>query len=126
MNVQTIVSVFLISSVVSVITLAYLNIAAARKKVKVPFMEFIPFTYGIVGLINLFVITSFGSNYSIFVGMLFGLALSTIGRFKLNLPTKLFNFTKQTEYQVHIYAMVLYAAIFHFIITPSTEYIIGN
>ena len=50
--------------------------------------------------------------------MIFGILLSIIGRFGLDLPIKLFNFTKKTSYKVHIYAIILYAIIFRFIITP--------
>ena len=56
--------------------------------------------------------------------MIFGLLLSIIGRFSLNLPIKLFNFTKNTAYQVHIYAIILYAIIFRGIITPLINYFI--
>jgi hypothetical protein len=118
-------NVFVISSFVSIITLTYLGRAYIRHDCpsKVPFesfLIFIPLLYGIFGIINYYVVKRFGYQYSFLVGILFGLKLSVIGRFWLNLPQLLFGFTKNTEYKVHIYAMILYACIFQFIITPLT------
>lgn len=63
----------------------------------------IPLMYGLAGIINYIIIKKYGINYSLVTGMLFGLILSSIGRFALDLPIKLFNFTVQNDYLVHIY-----------------------
>ena len=73
---------------------------------------------------NYYIITNYGNNYSIIVGMALGILLSIIGRFGLDLPIKLFNFTKNTSYQVHIYATIMYAMIFRLLVTPLINYII--
>ena len=131
LNIKKSVNIFIISSFVSLITLGYVGQAYVSQgcPFNVPyelFPIFIPLLYGIFGLVNYYVVKQFGSKYSFLVGILFGLLLSFIGRFGLNLPELIFGFTKKTEYNVHIYAMVLYAIIFHFLITPLTEYIILN
>ena len=117
--------VFIISSLVSLITLGYLGVAYMIKGYPstVPYKLFIlviPVAYGLFGIINKYVIKRFGIEYSLVVGALFGLILSSIGRFVLNLPQLLFNFTKETEYQVHLGAILLYACILRYIITPLT------
>ncbi len=45
------------------------------------FPIFIPLLYGIFGLINYYIISKYGNNYSIIVGMALGILLSIIGRF---------------------------------------------
>lgn len=122
-------NIFIIASSVSIITLGYLGSAYGLSKCpsNIGYMWFpvlIPLIYGIFGLINEYIIDTMGINYSFVVGATFGLLLSLVGRFILNLPVLLFNFTKSTEYKVHIYAMIMYAAIFQFIITPLTQYIV--
>ena len=129
MNLKTIPNVFFMSSFISIITLGYIGIAYNNKHrpSSIPyelFPIFIPLLYGIFGLINYYIITDYGNNYSIIVGMLFGILLSIIGRFGLDLPIKLFNFTKNTSYNVHIYAIIMYAIIFRLLVTPLTNYII--
>ena len=120
------INVFIISSIVSLITLGYTGLAYLRKgyPAQVPYKLFIliiPILYGLLGIINKYVVLQFGLKYSLLVGALFGLLLSFIGRFTLNLPIVLFDFTKETEYQVHLVAMLLYAGIFRYIITPITK-----
>ena len=119
----------LISSSISIITLGYIGFAYKNnnRPPKIPyelFPIFIPLLYGIFGLINYYIISNYNNNYSFIVGMIFGILLSIIGRFGLDLPIKLFNFTKKTSYKVHIYAIIMYAIIFRFIITPLINYII--
>ena len=58
----------------------------------------IPLGFGIVGTIN----------YNIFIGLFYGLILSYIGRFYLDLPTILFNIDKNDHHIVHLYAIVIY------------------
>jgi hypothetical protein len=122
-------SIFLISGLISVITLFYLG-AAFRKHgspASVPYHLFIimiPLLYGLFGLINYYVVQKYGQFFSLLVGAVFGLLLSLIGRFILNLPILIFGFTKKTEYKVHIYATLLYAGIFQLIISPITNKLI--
>ena len=129
LNLKKTTTIFIISSFVSIITIGYLGLAYNKQNrpSNIPyelFPVFIPILYGIFGLVNYYAIIKYGTNYSFFVGMLFGLILSLIGRFGLNLPKLLFNFTETTQYKVHIYAIFIYASIFQFIITPLTNYII--
>tara|TARA_B110000977_G_C11071735_1_gene489762 strand:- start:2204 stop:2596 length:393 start_codon:yes stop_codon:yes gene_type:complete len=121
--------VFIISGFVSIITLVYVGLAYKKNNCPptIPyglFPIFIPILYGVFGIINYYIINNVGVYYSWLVGILFGLILSLIGRFMLNLPILLFNFTKRTEYNVHLYAMLIYSCIFQFIITPLTKFII--
>ena len=129
MNLKTNINVFIISSFISIITLGYIGIAYNNKNrpSTIPyelFPIFIPLLYGIFGVINYYIISKYGNNYSIIVGMVFGILLSIIGRFGLDLPIRLFNFTRNTSYQAHIYALILYAIIFRLLVTPLTNYII--
>jgi hypothetical protein len=129
LNLKKTTTIFIISSFVSIITIGYLGLAYNKQNrpSNIPyelFPVFIPILYGIFGLVNYYAIIKYGTNCSFFVGMLFGLILSLIGRFGLNLPKLLFNFTETTQYKVHIYAIFIYASIFQFIITPLTNYII--
>jgi hypothetical protein len=81
----------------------------------------IPLLFGIFNEINTIVIKKYNNiNYSLIVGAIFGLLLSSIGRFYLNLPKLLFGF-KQNEHNVHIIAVILYALIFRLIATPLTK-----
>jgi len=128
MNLKTNLTVFFISSFISIITLGYVGIAYKNnnRPSTIPyelFPIFIPLLYGIFGLINYYIITKYENKYSLIVGMVFGILLSIIGRFVLDLPIKLFNFTKNTSYKVHIYAVIIYAIIFRWIITPLINFI---
>ena len=129
MNFKKNLGIFLISSFISIITLVYTGIAYNNnnRPSTIPyelFPIFLPLLYGIFGLINYYIISKYGNNYSLFVGMVFGILLSIIGRFGLDLPIKLFNFTKKTSYKVHIYAIIMYAIIFRSLVTPLINYII--
>ena len=124
-------NIFLISSSLPIflITMMYVGSAFSKKgrPSSVPyelFPIFIPLLFGIFGLINYYIIKNYGKNYSLLLGIMFALVLSSIGRFYLDLPVKIFDFTKKTEYQVHFYAPLLYALIFRFILTPLQDMII--
>jgi uncharacterized membrane protein YeaQ/YmgE (transglycosylase-associated protein family) len=122
--------IFLISSFFSIITIAYIYISfnKSHHPIETQFemmVLFLPIIYGIVGVINYYIIENYGDNFSLFVGAIMGLLLSMVGRFILDLPQKIFNFNKNNEKQVHIYAMILYAIILRFIITPVSKYIIN-
>lgn len=121
---------FIVSGFVSLITLFYVTLAYSNKNFQ-PKIHFeliiiaIPVLYGLFGVVNYHTVQKFGTCSSIVVGGLFGLLISVIGRYGLNLPQLIFNFTKKDEYMVHIIAIVLYALIFRFGTTPLTEYIIS-
>lgn len=120
--IKNITNIFFISSFMSIITLTYIGIAFRRsgRPSSIPyelFPIFIPILYGLFGLLNYYIITKYGNNYSILVGAIFGLFLSIIGRFVLNLPIKIFGYTKNTAYKVHIYAIIIYSLIFRFILS---------
>jgi len=122
-------TVFFISSFFSIITLGYIGIAYQNKNrpTTIPYELFpivIPILYGVFGVLNYYIVSNYGNHYSIVVGMVVGLLFSSIGRFGLDLPIQLFDFTKKTSYMVHIYALLLYAIIFRWIITPTVHYII--
>jgi len=123
------IKIFWTHSILSLITLGYIGVAYITKGYPeaVPYKLFIvslPILYGIFGLINCYVIATLGHRYSFIVGAIFGLILSSAGRFIFNLPKLLFDFTDETEYQVHLIAVLLYGSIFQFIMTPLTRYII--
>lgn len=108
------------------VTMTYLGITSNRKNTQIlPYEHIaliIPLLYGIFGVINRYVIDYFDNDwYALIVGALFGIFLSIIGRFYMDLPQQLFGFTAENEYQVHIYASVLYAFIARFIMIPLQE-----
>ena len=88
------------------------------------FPIFIPFIYGLFGILNYIAISQYGDNMSLVVGGIFGILLSFIGRFYLDLPQKMFNFTSNNEHMVHLYAFFLYAIVFRGIMTPILNYVI--
>jgi hypothetical protein len=121
--------IFTASAFVSIITLLYVGMAfnKSNRPSNVPYELFpiiIPILYGIFGLINHFITDKYGDHLSLFVGAAFGLLLSFMGRFALDLPRKIFGFTQKNACLVHFYAVILYALIFRFLITPLTNYII--
>ena len=124
LNLKKYLNIFIISGFVSLITIGYIGRAFINKKcpTTIPYSVFliIPLLYGIFGVLNYYL----ELKYSIVIGMIFGLSLSLIGRFNLNMPQLIFDFTKETEYKVHIIAIILYACIFRLIITPLTRYIV--
>lgn len=83
----------------------------------------LPLLFGIAGVINYNVIY-YGSYNSILVGAIFGMALSMVGRFYFDIPKKLFKMHKNKEKVVHMYAPILYAFIFYFIISPMQDLLI--
>ena len=120
---------FFISGFMSIISFVYVGIAYRKhnRPSGIPYELFpiiIPLLYGIFGVINYYVINKYGIHYSFIVGMFLGLLLSVIGRYQFNLPILLFNYTKKTEWEVHLIAPLIYGAIFQFINTPLVQHII--
>jgi hypothetical protein len=122
------INVFFISGFCAIITMIYLGITFSinNRPSSIPF-ELIalamPILYGIFGVINYYIINEFGNNYSLVIGGIFGLLLSFIGRFILDIPKKLFQMPIDAEYIVHISATLLYSVLFRFIITPLNKYL---
>ena len=54
-------------------------------------------------------------------GALTGLSMSLVGRFKFDLPRKIFGHTTDDAWQVHIKAMILYVGIFLLVIQPLSS-----
>jgi len=104
-----------------IITLSYIGNAYRKNKQDINYellAVFIPAALGIFNVINMKIVEQYGINSSLIVGGIAGLIFSLVGRFKLELPKKIFNI--KDEYKVHLMAPVLYALIFRFIITPLT------
>ena len=87
--------------------------------------EFLPLAISLVyGIAFKFVATSTDDSdsekrtrikKSLLVGALTGLSLSVVGRFGLNLPTKMFKIPAEKAYTVHLVAPVLYMLIFIYV-----------
>lgn len=116
--------IFIISSsfLVFLITFLYLGISYKinGRPNNIPYemiVIIVPLLFGIFGIINYYIIKKYNDkNYSIIVGLIFGLLLSLIGRFYLKLPSKLFKL--KNENIVHIIAMIIYGFIFRVILSP--------
>ena len=97
----------------------YIGLANSKKDI-IKRYEFFPLgvalLFGIYNIINYFLYKKIGNSSAIIMGIAYGLTLSFIGRFIFDLPTRLFGFTRQNESMVHLYASLLYATIFYFII----------
>jgi len=98
----------------------YIGLANSKKDI-IKRYEFFPLgialLFGIYNIINYLLYKKINNDFSaIIMGILYGITLSFIGRFIFNLPTRLFDFSKQNESMVHIYAIILYSAVFYFII----------
>jgi len=73
--------------------------------------------FGIFNIINVYLQRKYKTeNISFFIGSLMGVIFSIIGRFGMNLPTKIFGFNNKNQYQVHLIAFFLYGLIFRIII----------
>jgi len=70
----------------------------------------IQIAYGLANMVNIHFGNTFQSAIS--VGAVFGEILSLIGRYKYDLPVKIFKFSSSNAWKVHIIAPVLYAFIF--------------
>ena len=121
-NYKKILLAFIIGSSLPSVLISnlYIGLANSKKNI-VKRYEFFPFgialLFGIYNIINYLLYKKLKNDSSaIIMGILYGLTLSFIGRFIFNLPTRLFDFTKQNEYMVHIYASILYSLIFYLII----------
>lgn len=98
----------------------YIGIANSKKNI-VKRYEFFPLgialLFGFYNILNYLLYKQIHSDLSAIVsGILFGITLSSIGRFGMDLPYRLFDFTRNNEYMVHVYASILYVGVFYFII----------
>lgn len=112
---------FLRSLSVSVITLLYIGYAYIHsgRPSSVPIaliFIFVPIMYGIFGTIDKIVTDKYKTDYSLLVGAILGLVFSLIGHLILDLPKAIFNYKNGSAHIVHVYAMILYAMIFKFIV----------
>lgn len=112
------------------ITMSYLAYGYAKQKRPndVPYELFpllVPIAFGIFGIINYNAI-KFGSYNSLLVGGVFGLLLSLIGRYYLDIPNKVFGLEGIKQRIVHMYSPILYALIFYIIISPMQDLFICN
>ncbi len=120
---------FLIGSSIIILFITYLYIGHAYRKAGRP--KDIPFEYGIIfiaimyGIFNVINVglqnKGFCPNISIFVGATMGIIFSIIGRFSYDLPIRIFGFTKNNDYLVHIIAPILYGLIFRLSLQPLNE-----
>ena len=122
MNYKQILLAFIIGSSLPSVLFSNLYIGMANtKKDIIKRYEFFPLgialLFGLYNIINYMLYKRLNNDSSaIIMGIVYGLTLSGIGRFIFDLPTRLFHFTKENEYMVHIYASVLYSVVFFFII----------
>lgn len=127
---NTIIS-FFVSSFVSLLTIFYLGYyyrksSSIKSGIDIEYFPIgISITYGLFGMINYRMIQMYGINISYVIGGIMGLLLSIIGRFIYKLPVKIFGFTNKNDYSVHFIAVVMYALIFRYIITPLTIYVLN-
>ncbi len=116
-------------------TFSYTGVAYRRsgRPKEIPFEILalaIPLMFGVMNILNIFIQSNLklnfkGKNFVIaaVVGAVTGLTFSFLGRFGLDLPSKIFNISPDKEWTVHIIAPLLYAAIFALIIQPINEYL---
>lgn len=121
-NYKKILLAFIIGSSLPSVLISnlYIGIANARKGI-VKRYEFFPLgvalLFGTYNVINYLLYKKIKSDMSaIIMGIAYGLTLSSIGRFGMDLPFKLFDFTRANEYMVHVYASILYSGVFYFIV----------
>lgn len=112
---------------VFVITFIYTGAAfrASERPSDVPFEQIalgVPLLFGLMGIVNWYVIKHYGNYSSFIVGAIHGLILSLLGRFILHLPSKIFDI-QSNKWQVHIIAPILYGLIFLFILTPLQKHL---
>ena len=98
----------------------YIGIANSRKDI-VKRYEFFPFgialLFGIYNVLNYLLYKEINNDLSaVIMGIIYGLTLSSIGRFGMDLPVRLFDFSRKNESMVHLYASILYVGVFYFII----------
>lgn len=94
----------------SFITISYLT-HQANKDINLNKLEIlVRIAYGLANIVNV----HFGNTLesSLIVGAMFGFLLSVVGRFRFQIPRKVFGMKKETEWRVHVVAPILYALIF--------------
>jgi len=97
------------------ITLVYLafahDYAGQPDDVNLPYIAVLSrLGYGFGNMLNVLLGNSIQS--AAFSGSALGLIFSLIGRFKLNLPSRIFKMEKDDEWKVHLIAPIMYATIF--------------
>jgi hypothetical protein len=109
------------SSIVSLVTFIYVGYAFnnAGRPSGVPLevvMIGVPIMYGLTGMLDFYITEKYKANYSLFLGAIVGIIFSLFGNLALDLPRTIFRFKNGNS--VYLYAAVLYALIFRFILHP--------
>ena len=81
--------------------------------------------FGLANIVNLLIDPDQSRWWITFlVGATLGVLFSLVGRFGYDLPRRIFNFNKKTEWRVHPIAFFLYGLIFAIIVRPLNRYIL--
>lgn len=108
------------------ITMSYLGAAYRTSKYRetIPYELFplmVPLFLGTANVINMRLVSRYGANVSLLVGLVVGLLMSLLGRFGLDLPRKLFGMPQGMRHRVHVIAPLLYAVLYRVVMTPLTK-----
>tara|TARA_Y100000389_G_C17450234_1_gene514300 strand:+ start:32 stop:427 length:396 start_codon:yes stop_codon:yes gene_type:complete len=113
----------------SLVTFVYLIYFNNKNKSDIDYFSLTPLiliAFGIGSILNYIVIQKLKNpNYSLLVGVFFGLSLSFIGRFVIKIPKKTFKLKPNHEFIVHIIAPFIYALIFRYNIQNLQKITIG-
>lgn len=123
MNTKLLLQVFILGSSLfsTIITQAYVGFANNKKKIIKNYEMFVPLIsiiFGVFAVIAYKLYKTYNKlkNYVfLIIGAILGLLLSGIGS-GMELPTKLFDFTKENKHLVYPIAMVLYSGIFELVV----------
>jgi hypothetical protein len=126
MNKKSLHAFIISSSVVSFfVTALYIGYGMSQNKETLSIIPHIEWFFTIIPIMyGLFGVLSWELKNPAIIGGILGLILSIIGRFYLDLPSKMFGHSKD-EWLVHVYAIPLYALVFMYIITPLQRYFIN-
>ena len=110
------------------ITMSYLGLAfrTSKHRGSIPYEAFplvVPLWLGAANMINMRLVSRFGANVSLVVGLVVGFLMSLVGRFGMDLPRKLFGIPLGMRHRVHVIAPLVYAVIFRVVMTPLTEWV---
>jgi hypothetical protein len=113
------------------ITLSYLGLAFSTSKHRetIPFEVLalaVPLWLGAMNVINMRLVSRYGANVSVLVGLVVGFLMSLVGRFGMDLPRKLFGIPLGMRHRVHVIAPLVYAGVFRLVMTPLTEWVSGR